>query len=65
MEKTFERNKNVKILPFTLSDKEMTAQIFENDIYSSLSCCNTGTEVNVATLDKLFYEKREKHLYKN
>jgi len=63
MEKTFERNKSVKILPFALSDKEMTAQILENDISSSLSYGNTGTEVNVTTLDKLFYEKEEKITY--
>jgi FkbM family methyltransferase len=63
MEKTFARNKNVKILPVALSNKEMKAQIFENDISSSLSSGNGGIEVNVTTLDKLFYEKGEKITY--
>ncbi|CAN5481843.1 hypothetical protein BH10BAC4_BH10BAC4_08820 [soil metagenome] len=58
LQKTFENNIRVKIIPVALSEKEGFANISEHDISSSLTVGDQSAEsVTVTTLDKLFYEK--------
>lgn len=51
---TFAEMENVEILPFALSDHRGRGKISADGISSSL--CNSGTDVDLATLDKLFLE---------
>jgi FkbM family methyltransferase len=55
LQKTFAEYSNVHVLHLGVSDEEGYATISENDIASSLSM-GSG-EVEVSTLDKLFFEK--------
>ncbi len=57
LEKTFSLKNNVELVPVGLSDKKGTARIIENDLSSALSNGEEGEEIEVATLDNLFYDK--------
>jgi FkbM family methyltransferase len=63
MKITFKAKNNVTIHPVALSNEVTTSQIFEHDISSSLADGNGGIEVEVTTLDKLFYEHGEEITY--
>ena len=55
--KTFKEVRNVDILPVAISDQEFTATMNSHDISSSLSMDGAGEEVQVTTLDKLFFDR--------
>jgi FkbM family methyltransferase len=57
LEKTFHGAGNVEILPYAISDRGFSATISDDDISSAISETGAGEQIQVTTLDSLFYGK--------
>ena len=57
LELTFRNADNIEIIPYAISDTTYSTKIISNDISSSLSDEGDGEQVEVSTLDELFFQK--------